>query len=139
MSKPSPECRHILASGQKCQLVALKDRPFCYHHARGRTIAAQNLHLDSSLILPPLEDNASILIAINQVLTALSTGRIDNKSAGRYFYGIQLASQTIRRIEQQPPIEPVTDYCDGAYGDTVAVAEPASNEPGSNESGSNQS
>ena len=129
MSKPCPECRHILASGQKCHFVALKGRPFCYHHARGRTIAAQNLHLDSSLILPPLEDNASILIAINQVITALSTGRIDNKSAGRYLYGIQLASQTIRRIEHQPPIEPVTDYCDGACGDTVAVAESGGSQP----------
>jgi hypothetical protein len=129
MSKPCPECRHILASGEKCHLIALRGRPFCYRHARTRTVAAQNLHLDQSLILPPIEDHASILIAINQILTALSTGRIDNKTAGRYMYGIQIASQTIRRMEQMPPIEPVTDYCDGICGDTVAVAEPDSNQP----------
>lgn len=129
MSKPNPECRHILATGQKCHAVALRDRPFCYHHARRRTIAAQNLHLDSSLILPTIEDNASVLMAMNQVLVALSTGRIDVKAAGRYIYGIQIASQTIRRIEKQPPIEQVTDYCDGACGDTVAVAEEGSNQP----------
>ncbi len=129
MSKPSPECRHILATGQKCHAIALRGRPFCYHHAQARTIAARNLHLDNSLILPSLEDHASVLVAMNQVLTALSKDRIDVKTAGRYIYGIQIASQTIRCIEDLPPVEPVTDYCDGICGDTVAVAEEGSNQP----------
>jgi hypothetical protein len=129
MSKPCPECRHILTTGQKCHAIALRGRPFCYNHARGRTIAAQNLHLDQSLILPPIEDHASALMAMNQVLAAFAAGRIDAKAAGRYIYGIQIARQTVRDIAKLPPIDPVTDYCDGICGDTVAVASPGSDQP----------
>ncbi len=128
-STACPECRHILPSGQKCHAIALRGRPFCFHHARVRTIAAQNLHLDHSVILPPIEDHASVLVAINQVLTALSTGRIDIKTAGRHLYALQIAAQTIRCIQNLPPAEQVTDYCDGICGDTVALAQPGSNQP----------
>jgi hypothetical protein len=120
-SSASPECRHILTSGRKCHAIALRDRPFCYQHSRQRTLAADGSY--KFVKLPPLEDHASILLALNQVMRAMTANRIDDKVAGRCLYAIQLAMQTIRLIEAQPPIEQVTDYLDGRFGDTVAVTD----------------
>jgi len=29
---PTPYCRHIRPSGRRCQMFALRNKPFCYHH-----------------------------------------------------------------------------------------------------------
>jgi hypothetical protein len=123
MSKSSacPECRHILTSGRKCRAVALRGRPFCFQHSRQRSIVADGSC--NSVKLPTLEDQASILVSLNQVIRAMTTNRLDHKAAGRCLYAIQLAMQTIRQIEAEPPFEQVTDYLDGRFGDTIAVTD----------------
>jgi hypothetical protein len=118
-SSAVPECRHILTSGRKCHAIALRGRPFCYQHSHQRTLAADRSY--KFVKLPPFEDHASILLALNQVTRAMTSGRINDKVAGRCLYAIQLAMQTIRHLESQPPIEQVTDYLPGRFGDTVAV------------------
>jgi hypothetical protein len=121
MSKSSavPECRHILTSGRKCRAIALRGKPFCFQHSRQRTLAADLPY--KSVKLPPLEDHASILLALTQVMRAMTANRLDSKAAGRCLYAIQLAMQTIRLIEAQPPVEQVTDFLPGRFGDTIAV------------------
>jgi hypothetical protein len=120
-SSASPECRHILTSGRKCRAIALRERPFCYQHSRQRTLAADGSY--KSVKLPPLEDHASILLALNQVMRAMTANRIDAKIAGRCLYAIQLAMQTIRHMENQPPVDQVTDYLAGRFGDTIAATD----------------
>jgi hypothetical protein len=119
-----PECRHILTSGRKCHSPALSGKPFCFHHSRHRNYAGRNQRSIDSVELPPLEDQSSILVAINQVVFALTRGRITDKLAGRLLYAIQLAQNSINRTESLADAEMVTDYLDGRYGDIVAPAEP---------------
>lgn len=123
MSKSSavPECRHILTSGRKCQAIALRGRPFCYNHSNQRTLAAAGDY--KSVKLPLFEDHASVLLALNQVTRAMTAGRIDDKIAGRCLYAIQLAMQTIRRMEAEQPVEQVTDFLSGRFGDSIAVTD----------------
>jgi hypothetical protein len=133
--KPSAcrECRHILTTGRKCHSPALTGKPFCHHHSRQRNIAGCNQRSTNSVELPPLEDHASIRIAIDQVVFALTHGRIEDKLAGRLLYAIQLAQNSINRTEEIDPAEMVTDYVDGRFGDIAAPAEPG-NETGSESS-----
>lgn len=124
-----PECRHILTNGRKCHAPALTGKPFCHHHSRQRNFAGRNHRSTNSVELPPLEDHSSIVLAINQVVFALTHGRIEDKLAARLLYAIQLAQNSINRAEEIDPDELVTDYIDGRYGDIAAPAEPNA-EPG---------
>jgi hypothetical protein len=135
------ECRHILTTGRKCHNPALTGKPFCHHHSRQRNITGRNQRSTNSVELPPLEDHASILMAINQVVFALTHGRIEDKLAGRLLYAIQLAQNSINRIEEIDPAEMVTDYVDGRFGDIAAPAEPNAylNSGSGNETGSEPS
>jgi hypothetical protein len=123
------ECRHILTTGRKCHSPALTGRLFCHNHARQRNYTGRNQRSINSVELPPLEDHASILIAVNQVAFALTHGRIEDKLAARLLYAIQLAQNSINRLEDVPPEDMVTDYVVGRHGDIVAPAQPET-EPG---------
>lgn len=109
MSQPScyPECRHILPSGSKCHAPALRGKALCYHHYRTRDLVEANRARKRSVALPPLEDRASIQMALNQVFSALAASKIDVRLAGLYFYGINIAAQNLTRAEQFPSPDPV--------------------------------
>lgn len=128
MPQPQPsaysECRHILTSGRKCHSPALRGRPFCFHHGRQRNLLGCNQRSINSVELPSLEDQSSILLAINQVIFALTHGRITDKMASRLLYAIQLAQNSINRAQAPDSADLVTDYLDGRHGDIVAPAEP---------------
>jgi hypothetical protein len=90
------ECRHILANGSRCHAVALEKMPYCYYHHRlHRAIHGQKTSetWKKTLDLHPLEDRASILMALSEVICGLAAGRIDSGDAGRLIYGLQVAGQ----------------------------------------------
>jgi hypothetical protein len=85
---PAIECRHILASGQKCHAPALKNHPWCYFHNQHRTdkrtrdrAAAEAGSPKPAFILPTLEDHPSIQVAFAMTAQALLDGTIDNPTA----------------------------------------------------------
>jgi hypothetical protein len=50
------------------------------------------------LELPPLEDRASVQVALSMIISALAQERIDPKRANSLLYGLQVASANIRSI-----------------------------------------
>lgn len=109
-------CRHIMTSGQQCRSPRLRDADYCYFHKRlharhqamlkarierplintegeiigyGRPVGFQSARLPD---LGPLEDRASVQMAISTVVNALATEALDIKRATALLYGLQLAS-----------------------------------------------
>jgi hypothetical protein len=52
----------------------------------------------ASLSLPPVEDSASIQLALIEVLDALAANQIDPKRAGLLLYGLQVASSNAKHV-----------------------------------------
>ena len=111
------KCRHILPDGARCQVAALKDLPYCYHHDRvHRALLRQKSSSKAKLDLPALEDRGSILMALSQVIGALADGRIDGTKAGRVIYALQVAAQfapNFPRSSSSGQVESVTRSSDG--------------------------
>ncbi|MGA3335461.1 MAG: hypothetical protein ABSC62_15010 [Terracidiphilus sp.] len=110
------ECRHILPDGSRCHSAALKDMPYCYHHDRIHRALLRQRSTKAKLDLPALEDRASILMALSQVIGALADGRMDGTKAGRLIYGLQVASQfapTSPRFPSSNQVESIARTSDG--------------------------
>jgi hypothetical protein len=90
------ECRHIKASGTKCQAPALKDEKFCYFHTRSRAHAKRHVDHWEAIDIPLLEDRSAIQRALSEVANAIANNRIDPKRAGLLLYSLQIASQNAK-------------------------------------------
>jgi hypothetical protein len=92
------ECRHIKASGTKCQAPALKGEKFCYFHTRSRSRAHASRHVEhwEAIEIPLLEDRSAIQRALSEVANAIANNRIDPKRAGPLLYSLQIASQNAK-------------------------------------------
>jgi hypothetical protein len=53
---------------------------------------------NTSLALPPIEDSASIQLALIDVLQALAANQLDPKRAGLLLYGLQVASANAKNV-----------------------------------------
>ncbi len=92
--KPAGLCHHVMESGLCCQSPALRGRRFCYGHLRlwgqrvriARAIARRAPY---RLMLPAMEDFASVRVAAAQVADALAAGLIEPARAGRLVYTFQ--------------------------------------------------
>lgn len=114
------ECRHILPNGTRCHAAALEKMPYCYYHDRlHRSLNGQKTAEKSkkkTLELRPLEDRASILMALSEVICGLAAGRVDSSDAGRLIYGLQVAGQYAERNAHSAPdnaVESLTCSEDG--------------------------
>jgi hypothetical protein len=90
------ECRHIKASGTKCEAPALKGEQFCYFHSRSRAHAKRHVDYFQAIDIPLLEDRSAIQHALTEVARAIACGNIDGKRAGLLLYSLQIASQNAR-------------------------------------------
>lgn len=89
-------CRHIKTDGNVCNSIALSDRPYCYYHTRLRTCAkAPSVQPEEPLVLPVLEDERAIQLALTQIMAAIATKRIDTKQAALFFRGLQIAQKNL--------------------------------------------
>jgi hypothetical protein len=89
------ECRRILASGARCHALAVKGTPYCFFHQAVREFHRENSARKNSILIPSLEDRASIQLAIMSTLDAIAAGRMDPMRARAYLYGLQLAMQNL--------------------------------------------
>ncbi len=116
------ECRHIRPTGVRCKSPALRGQTYCYFHSKLRHHAQDGSRATKEpLLLPSLEDDRGIQIAVSQILSALGSGRLDARLGGLYLYGMQIASQLARRVTEIPPqliVRNVT--CDDA-GEPLAL------------------
>jgi hypothetical protein len=83
---------HVRANGVCCGSPAMRQQPFCYFHER-----IYNRPYEESF--PPLEDAASIQLAIMQVLDGLRRGKLDRAVANSLFFGLQTASSNLKRAQ----------------------------------------
>jgi hypothetical protein len=97
------ECRFIKSNGLKCQSPAMRGSQFCYFHGRTR-IYVPRPRSREPIQLPPLQNQASIHAALDQVIQALASGNLDTKRAGSLFYALQMAQQTVHAAPYSPPV-----------------------------------
>jgi hypothetical protein len=115
-------CRHIKSNGIRCQAPALRGVAWCYFHARLHSMAKTKTSTLDEVHLPPLEDTASIQIALHQVIEGLLSSRMDARRAGLLLYAIQIASQNVQRVWNSPS-ESVHSTITSEEGDELAPAE----------------
>jgi len=96
------DCRHIKDDGQRCHAAALKTMPYCFFHMK-----FDRMHRRDRVEIPPIEDSASVLLAIGQVVRALNYDTIDCRREGLMLYGLQIAASVAARKEQAEPADSV--------------------------------
>jgi hypothetical protein len=116
-------CRHIKTNGLRCKSPALKGGHFCYYHSKVHTIGSEPNAKYGPIHLPTPEDPASIQLAVAQISDAILNGRIDKKSAGHLFYGLQIAAQLIDHKRHFWEDETVQSTEQTAEGDDLAPEE----------------
>ena len=118
------ECRHIKATGSKCAAPALKGMPYCYfHHHLHHAIHEQKPSSDASFDLPPLEDRASVQIALSQIVRALAVGGMDPQRAGRMIYALQVNLQFAHNTSSYADSDSVESLTCSKDGDDLAPEE----------------
>jgi hypothetical protein len=124
------ECRHIMPSGTRCKSPALKDKSFCYYHWRLRGVGSAKARPKKSLPLPSLEDPQGIQIALTQILGALGSSSLENKRAGLYLYGLQIATQLTARASVPAPGDVVRSLANDTAGGEPLAPKTVQCEPG---------
>jgi hypothetical protein len=117
-------CRHIKPNGLKCNSPALRSKSYCYYHDalyRVRNPSASD-H-EAPLNLPSLEDVSGIQLAVQEVLAALSSTRIDSQRATVILRGLELAGRLARKLDAESPVQSVQEITCDDYGNPLAIAE----------------
>jgi hypothetical protein len=102
-------CRHIAYSGYQCRRPSLEGQSFCYQHARFSEPqpAPPRYSRQPAVVIPLLDDRATLQVVIAEVMRAMVARSITAEEARALFYGLQLASANLGRIEKSTQQEPV--------------------------------
>jgi hypothetical protein len=103
-------CTHVRHDGNRCGAPALRRKPLCVFHQRladrekRRREHCERLGITDEfrVNLPAIEDRASAMIAINEVLQCLALGLIDRINARTFLLGIRIALTTIKHTALLP-------------------------------------
>jgi hypothetical protein len=87
-----------MPSGNRCHSPAIGETWFCYFHTRLRRKAQETENVWADAVkVPVLEDSSAIQTAVSQVINALASSKIDSRQAGVLLYGLQIASQNLKK------------------------------------------
>jgi hypothetical protein len=90
--KTVAECHFIMPNGLKCQVIAMRGMPVCYHHARTRVSPRRpRRNHEAVLNLPSLDDHAAFLPFLGEVLNAIASNTISTQRATTLLYALQIA------------------------------------------------
>jgi hypothetical protein len=92
---PMTICRHLMPTGRRCGSPAVRDKAFCFYHGLDRRhprTRPTRPRPAPAIVLPALDNRASIQESISILLAALGDNRLDPRKAGKMLYGLQLAS-----------------------------------------------
>lgn len=95
--QPVRRCKHVNAKGDVCCRPAMHGSSLCYVHLDD--IDLQDDYCKTILELPAIKALASIQVAENLVLNALSAGDITPRHASLFLYGLQIARQTAKQLQ----------------------------------------
>jgi hypothetical protein len=125
-------CEHVKTSGRFCASPAMRGRNYCFFHLNlaGQRLRAEQFAAEKQVnstssgqalrypqddrhlpALPPLEDAASIQIALMQVTEWLLRGMIDHRTAGLVLYSLQTASCNLRNMQQEAEADANKPIC----------------------------
>jgi hypothetical protein len=126
------ECHFYQApSGQRCGSPALKGEYYCYHHhITNVNRKNRRVLIDPEVTcmeIPPIEDSASIFIALAAVVHRLAENTIDTRRAGQMIYSLQVALQVL-------PPAPAPKTQPAAQTKPAAQTQPASEQSASTSS-----
>jgi hypothetical protein len=96
-AKLAARCTHRRAGGEYCGSPRMKGSKYCYGHDRLMAARTQDLEL------PPLEDANAIVLSLTKGLNAMMKGQMDLKSAGMFFYGMQIVASVMGRVRFGEP------------------------------------
>ena len=114
------ECRHIKTNGLRYESPALRGTPFCYFHTRlHRPVSRGQTLIWDEVKVPFLQDQASVQIALTEILGALLSSRLDPPRARLCLYGLQIASQNID-CPTIFPVDSVRSVTQSADGEDLA-------------------
>jgi hypothetical protein len=121
MPEPIPDlsrdqtCHHYQApTGQRCGSPALKGEYYCYHHHIKHAARSSRVLIDPEVTrmeMPPIEDRASIFVALAAVVHRLAENTIDTRRAGQLIYALHVALQALPPLpaaNRQPAPRPQT-------------------------------
>jgi len=91
-AKLAARCGHRRLNGQYCGSPRMKGSKYCYAHERLMAARTQDVEL------PPLEDANAVVLGLTRGLQAMMKGQMDLKSAGMYFYGMQIVASVMGRV-----------------------------------------
>jgi hypothetical protein len=98
----TPQCLQSLNNGEQCTAPAVNGSKFCRHHdpQRPHNEPKEKSSETEPLILPPLLDKPSILVALNEVMMALAEGRIKRSVADTLLSIIKLGNRLLTEITE---------------------------------------
>jgi hypothetical protein len=108
----APRCQHIRLNNQRCGSPARKNSNWCVFHA-----------VDYEGRLPVTgipEDAATIQIEIARVIRALQSSAIEPRAAALILYGLQIASQNLKRLGAEMPTLEELEHANQAAEDEEA-------------------
>lgn len=88
-ARQAARCIHVRANGVRCGCPAMREMPWCFFHERIHTRPYEEG-------FPPLEDAASIQLALMQVLDGLRRGKLEPRVANSLLFGLQTASANLK-------------------------------------------
>jgi len=86
-------CTHRRAGGEYCGSPRMRGSKYCYGHDRLMAARTQDMEL------PPLEDANAVVLGLTKSLQAMMKGQMDLKSAGMYFYAMQIVASVMGRVK----------------------------------------
>ena len=98
---PYNTCVHVKDNGVRCGSPALSGERYCHFHFRtsDHSIAPG----DPGYVMPVLETEQSVQIALQQLLTAVLSGKLSERRAAVMLSGIKAATQLIRQANANTP------------------------------------
>src|SRR6185312_14343124 len=92
-AKLAARCSHRRAGGEYCGSPRMRGSKYCYGHDRLMAARTQDMEL------PPLEDANAVVLGLTKGLQAMMKGQMDLKSAGMYFYAMQIVASVMGRVK----------------------------------------
>ena len=83
------QCEYEMADGRRCGSPAMRHETLCYAHARAMRVRPKKV------VIPPVRDSHSFQAAVREVMRGLLDGAIDEKTAGKLLYALQLEERRI--------------------------------------------
>ncbi|HEY3988651.1 MAG TPA: hypothetical protein VGM02_05075 [Acidobacteriaceae bacterium] len=111
---PTPSSDTALVPASDYGIIPVGAPSGCHPERSEGSAVSSHSPLNTPFSLPPIEDSASVQLALAEVLEALAADQIDAKRAGLLLYGLQVASANAKHVHlHRSSIQSVSYTADG--------------------------